>query len=104
MGTGWIGRIAALALVGALSAAPPQGPIPPPLPGRLLVGFIEEEGETWMARSGVRWDLRARVLHKGWVEDGLGRTDGHPALQFMRESEEQGSVPLLAFSQLAGEP
>ncbi len=82
----------------AARAAEPQGPIPTGLPPRLLVGVHEEPGETWMRDSNVPWDVRYRVLRKGWTGD----EDSVPG--FLRESREQGVLPALVFDQLEGEP
>jgi hypothetical protein len=87
---------------------PPAGAIPPGLPSRLLVGLVEEAGQTWMKDSGVPWDARYRYLTKGWVTNwGWAPNEvdkGKFALTYMQESSTLGYLPVLQFYQVNYEP
>jgi hypothetical protein len=82
-----------------------QGPVPPGLPNRLLIGLFEEAGQNWMRDSGVPWDVRYRYLSKGWVDNwGWSPPDGSWAATYMQESHAQGFIAAPIFYQLVGEP
>jgi hypothetical protein len=95
----------AIAPVSAQTLSGVQGPVPPGLPNRLLIGLFEEAGQTWMRDSGVPWDVRYRYFPKGWVNNwGWSPPDGSWGATFMQESFTQGYIAAPVFYQLAQEP
>lgn len=77
---------------------------PSGLPDKLLVGLFENPGGTWMKNSGVPWNARYCYLTKGWVNNwGWSAYDGSWALDFMKESDGIGAVPVVEFYQMNGE-
>ncbi len=80
------------------------GSVPTGLPARLMIGLNEGRGGTWMAQSGVPWDLRYQYLSKNWVTNwGHGDRDGKYALDYFYESYDQGRVPAVQFYQIVEE-
>jgi hypothetical protein len=81
-----------------------SGVIPSGLPGRFTVGLYEENGNTWMRDSGVRWDARYRYITYGWVNNwGWGAYDGWFALNYMQECAAQGFTPVIQYYVMNGE-
>src|SRR4051812_13078551 len=77
---------------------------PAGLPDKLLLGLFEGPGQTWMKNSGVPWNARYCYLTKGWVNNwGWSPYDGSWALNFMKESDGIGAVPVVQFYQMNGE-
>lgn len=73
-------------------------------PDKLLLGLFEGPGQTWMKNSGVPWNARYCYLTKGWVNNwGWSAYDGSWALNFMKESDGIGAVPVVEFYQMNGE-
>jgi hypothetical protein len=74
------------------------GSIPAGLPQHVMIGLKENHSGTWMADSGVPWDVRYRYLGKGWIDNwGFGPTDGGWGLQYMTGTDSQGFIPLIQF-------
>ncbi|MBW8889775.1 MAG: carbohydrate-binding protein [Fibrobacteres bacterium] len=74
------------------------------LPDKLLLGLFENPGQTWMKNSAVPWSARYCYLTKGWVNNwGWSAYDGSWALNFMKESDGIGAVPVVEFYQMNGE-
>lgn len=81
------------------------GTLPAGLPARLGVGLFSDTGDTWMRDSGVEWDYRYRYFTKGWVDNwGWSAHDGSWGLQYMRECDQQGFVPVVQYYQMQDEP
>jgi hypothetical protein len=74
------------------------------VPDKLMVGLFENPGQTWMKNSGVPWNARYCYLTKGWINNwGWSAYDGSWALNFMKESDGIGAVPVVQFYQMNGE-
>ena len=77
---------------------------PSGVPDKLLLGLFENPGQTWMKTSGVPWNARYCYLTKGWVNNwGWSPYDGSWALDFMKEGDALGAVPVVQFYQMNGE-
>lgn len=89
-------------LAGSLAA----GPVPAPLPARLAVGLVEEPGATWMKTSGVPWDMRYHYFTRGWRDNwGWDAThSGQWGLDFMKECDAQGAIPVVQYYCMNEEP
>ena len=60
---------------------------------------------SWMTTSGTRWDARYRYFTKGWVNNwGWGDYNGSWGLDYMKECDAQGFVPVVQYYQLFAEP
>lgn len=90
----------------ALTAATKTpGAIPAGLPSRLTIGLMEDSGGTWMKTSGAKWDSRYRYLTKGWSNNwGWSANDGSFALNYMKECDAQGTIPVFSYYIMSGEP
>lgn len=88
-----------------LAGATAAGSIPSALPARLEVGLFEEHGQTWMKSSGAAWDMRYRYFTKGWANNwGWGDYNGSWGLDYMKECDSQGYIPVAQYYQLFAEP
>ena len=74
------------------------GVIPFGLPSRFTVGLYEENTQTWMSTSGVRWDTRYRYFVNGWVNNwGWGNYDGSWGLAYLQQSDSMGFMPVVQY-------
>ncbi|MDA8139200.1 MAG: hypothetical protein M0036_11165 [Desulfobacteraceae bacterium] len=75
------------------------GDVPDGLPARLSVGLMEEPNETWMAESGVAWDMRYHYFVYGWRNNwGWDQTNsGQWGLAFMEECDKSGFIPVVQY-------
>lgn len=81
------------------------GSVPTGLPARMLVGLFENPGDTFIQSSGVPWDARYAYFTKGWVNNwGWGGYDGWWGYNYMLESDRFGTIPVVEYYQMNGEP
>lgn len=77
---------------------------PSGLPDQMLLGLFETPGATWMKNSGVPWNARYAYFTKGWVNNwGWSAYDGSWALDYMKECDGLGTVPVIEFYQMNSE-
>lgn len=75
-----------------------QGVIPPSLPNKMLIGLMENQGQTWMKTSGVAWNARYCYLVNGWVNNwGWSQADGSFATGYMNECAAMNTIPVFQF-------
>lgn len=92
------GQSAALAVTAA-------GSIPAGLPSHMSVGLFENQGGTWLAQSGVPWDMRYSYFTYGWANNwGYGAHDGSWGGNFLSETASQGFIPAVEYYCVNGEP
>src|SRR6185437_4702609 len=71
----------------------------------MAVGLFENEGQSWMAGSGVPWDDRYAYFTYGWANNwGYGAHDGSWGLGFLNESAGAGFAPVVQYYCVNGEP
>jgi hypothetical protein len=80
------------------------GAIPAGLGARMNVGLFENLQGTWLKSSGVKWDMRYAYFGIGWLNRwGYGPPDGQAALDYMKECDAQGFVPVIQYYVLRDE-
>ncbi len=96
-GTGFKVRVTATGPFLAGSSA--YGIVPTGMPARLTVGLTEDPGESWMADSGVAWDMRYHYFVYGWKNNwGWDTTNsGQWGLRFLNECDAQGFLPVVQY-------
>ena len=93
---------APLALAAGSGAA---GTVPAGLGARMNVGLFENLAGTWLKSSGAKWDMRYAYFGMGWLNRwGYGPADGQSALDYMKECDAQGFVPVIQYYVLREEP
>jgi hypothetical protein len=90
----------------SLAGGAAYGPVPALLPARLLVGLKEGPGETWMANSGVAWDMRYQYFTLGWRNNwGYDPTNsGQWGLDYMNECDRGHFLPVIEYYCMNDEP
>src|SRR5262245_13958289 len=74
------------------------GSVPAALPSKMMVGLFENLGGTWLRDSGAKWDMRYAYFTNGWLNRwGYGPADGQSALDYMRECDSQGFIPVIQY-------
>ena len=84
---------------GTAPAGTPAGLIPAGLPKHMLIGaFAPDNNETWMKKSGTKWDVRWVYLSGQHGQDwynvwGYGSADGAFATDWFTQCDQQGFIP-----------
>lgn len=90
-----------ITLLSMSAFAAPAGSVPTGMPTKLSVGLFEDTGNTWMAMSGTKWNLKYRYLVYGWSSNyGFGPKDGAFAGQFFRDADVGGFIPAVAYYEM----
>ena len=81
------------------------GSVPAGLPARMSVGLFENLSGSWLKSSAAKWDMRYAYFTMGWLNRwGYGPPDGQSALDYMKECDSQGFVPVIQYYMLRNEP
>ncbi len=81
--------------------AGPSGTVPPAMPQKLSVGLFNNNGETWMKSSGVKWDYKYAYLTYQWSTNwGFGPRDGAFAQAFFQSADADGYMPAISYYEM----
>jgi hypothetical protein len=86
----------------APTSSNPSGALPPGMPKHLAVGLFIQLGWHWGRDSGVPWDAEYGYYTSGWATHAPG--NGGYALDYMKECDAQGMMPVIEYYVLNGMP